>query len=63
MSDLKFRWEDGPKSVQASQIFPSFFWNSSHPLTFETIRPLLAVIWAKPRENLILISQLGPSVF
>ena len=23
MSDLKFRWEDGPKSVQASEQFPS----------------------------------------
>ena len=22
MSDLKFRWEDGPKSVQASEISP-----------------------------------------
>ena len=23
MSDLKFRWEDGPKSVQASETSPS----------------------------------------
>ena len=23
MSDLKFRWEDGPKTVQASEQFPS----------------------------------------